>query len=161
MRTKFNNKLGGLLVIGLLFSSSIIAQDNEITSKDLRKYALLNEVITLMKKDISVEVNGMIKSQDGMTGQRYKELAGTKGDEAKLAEIEAKDYEIKFLELVTDLKNKRTDAIKMVNQELATKMVGNRGKTYKSIKAELKSNAELKAQYDEIVASLQGLDSSD
>jgi hypothetical protein len=161
MNKIFNRRLGGLLLLSTLFSSTLLAQDSEITSQDLRKYALLNEVINMMKKDLSAEVNGMIKNQEGMTGKRYKELASTKGDEAKLTEIEAKDYEIKFLELVSNLKDERTKAIKLVNQELATKMVGNRGKTYKSIKAELKSNEELKSQYDEIVVSLQGSGSSD
>ncbi len=144
-----------LMISALLFSGNISAQDAEISSSDLRRYALLNEVIDLMKKDLSTEVNSMIKSQDGMTGQRYKELAATKGDQAKLTEIEAKEFEIQFLTLVTNLKTERTDAIKLVNQELATKMVGNRGKTYKSIKVTLSSDTALKAQYDEIVAMIK------
>ncbi len=155
-------KINALLILSsLLLSGNISAQDDEINQNDLRKYALLNEVIDLMKKDLSAEVNKMIKSQEGMTGQRYKELAATKGDESKLAEIGAKGFEIQFLQLIADLKNERIGAIKLVNQELATKMVGDRGKTYKSIKAGLSANPDLKAQYDEIVASLKNRVSSD
>jgi hypothetical protein len=139
----------------LAANTSVLAQE-AIDDVDLKKYALLNEVITLMKKDISIELNKMIKAQEGMTGQRYKELAATKGDEAKLQEIGAKDFEIKFLELTTKLKEDRIEAIKTVNSELATKMVGNKGRTYKSIKAELKVNPELKARYNAIVATLRG-----
>ncbi len=145
----------------MLSITGVWAQENDIDEEDLRKYAILNEVITLMKKDLSAEVNSMIKKQDGMTGKRYKELAATKGDEAKLAEVEANDVEIQFLQLVDKLKAERTSAIKSVNQELATKMIGDRGKTYKSIQAELKTNEELKAQYDKIVASLQNSGSAD
>lgn len=160
MWIKFVGKFSGLLIISaLLFSGSVSAQT--ISQPDLRKYALLNEVIDLMKKDLSTEVNKMIKNQDGMTGQRYKELAKTKGDESKLAEIEAKDFEKQFLTLVTDLKTERTKAIKLVNQELATKMIGNRGKTYKSIKSALDSDPDLKAQYDEIVAAIKNQENTD
>lgn len=133
---------------------SALAQES-VSSDDLKKYALLNEVITLMKKDVSIEINKMIKAQEGMTGKRYKELAATKGDAAKLTEINAKDFEIKFLELTTNLKEDRTTAIKVVNTELATKMVGNKGRTYKAIKSELKTNTELKSRYDAIVAVLR------
>ena len=150
-----------MLTLLPFLGSITYAQDNGISEEDLRKYAILSEVIDLMKKDLSAEVNNMIKSQEGMTGKRYKELSATKGDEAKLAEIEAKDFEIQFLKLVDDLKKERTSAIKLVNQELATKMIGDRGKTYKSIKAELSSNAELKAQYDQIVSGLKSNGSAD
>lgn len=162
MRIKLMSKVSGLLMIcSLIVCGNLSAQDSEIGQAELRKYALLSEVIDLMKKDLSAEVNKMIKSQDGMTGQRYKELAATKGDEAKLTEIGAKDYEVKFLGLITDLKGERTKAIKLVNQELATKMIGNRGKTYKAIKSELAANADLKAQYDEILISIKSQGTSD
>jgi len=152
---KIFNTLWAMVILGLMLSAPAMAQDEEITDSDLHKYALLSEVIDLMKKDISIELNGMIKNQEGMTGTRYKELAATKGDEAKLAEIEAKEFEIQFIGLFDDLKSKRTVAIKTVNQELATKMVGNKGKTYKAIKAALKENADLKARYDQVLASIR------
>ena len=109
-----------------------------------------------MKKDISAELNKMIKAQDGMTGQRYKELAATKGDETKLAAIEAKDYEKQFLQLTTKMKAERIESIKSVNSELATKMVGSKGKTYKKIKADLKTDEALKVRYDAILSEVSG-----
>ena len=145
-----------LLVFSIVGFSPVKAQDGEISEEDLRKYALLSEVVELMKKDISVMVNGMIKSQEGMTGKRFKELQAAKGDKAKYDEMGAKEFEIKFMELVAKKQGERIDAIKTVNQELATKMVGDNGKLYKKIRSELSSNAELKAKYDQIVASLKG-----
>jgi len=142
------------LVMSLMLVGNLSAQE-EISNEDLRKYALMSEVITLMKKDISLEVNQMIKNQEGMTGKRYSELAKAKGDETKLAELEAKEFEIQFLQLMNDLKEKRITAIKTVNQQLATKMVGDKGKLYKKIKNELTSNTELKERYDQIVASIR------
>lgn len=153
---KFTKFLFIAMFIGGIFSTSAFAQDGEeITDNDLWKYALLQEVVEQMKKDISVELNSLIKSQEGMTGKRYKELASTKGDEAKLAEIEAQDWEVKFLEMTNQLKDDRTAAIKTVNQELATKMVGDNGKTYKAIKSALKSDDALKTKYSEIVSAIR------
>ena len=143
------------IIMSVLGGGFAMAQD-EISDADLRKFAIMAQSIEYMKKDISIELNKMIKAQEGMTGQRYKELAGTKGDEAKLAAIEAKDYELQFMGLVDKLKDERTASIKKVNSELATKMVGNKGKIYKKIKADLKTDEALKARYDVIASQVSG-----
>ena len=109
-----------------------------------------------MKKDISIELNKMIKAQEGMTGKRYKELAATKGDEAKMAAIEAKDYEKQFMDIVNKMMDERKASIKQVNSDLATKMVGNKGKIYKKIKAELKADEALNTRYEVILAEVAG-----
>lgn len=148
-------KLFGLLLI-IAMSSSVFAQEEaEVTDYEVYRYALLNASIDEMKKDISRELNDMIANQEGITGKRYKELADAYGDDSKLEAIEAKDFEIKFIELVEKEKEKRIEAIKTVNQELATKMVGDRGKTYKEVKAAVKSNPDLKAKYEAFVAQLE------
>jgi len=144
----------GIMMISLFMISINVSAQEEISDDQLKKYALLEQVIDLMKKDISTEVNKLIKAQEGMTGARYVELAKTKGDEAKLAELGAKDFEIAFIKLVDDLKTDRTDAIKTVNQELATKMIGDNGKIYKSIKAQIKGDEAFATRYESIKASL-------
>ena len=143
------------IAVIVLAGNLVMAQD-EIADSDLRKYAVLSQSIEFMKKDISIELNKMIKAQEGMTGQRYKELAATKGDEAKLVAIDAKDYEKQFIELVDKLKEERKESMKKVNADLATKMVGNKGKTYKRIKAELKTDEALNARYEIILAQVSG-----
>jgi hypothetical protein len=137
-----------------LLSFTAMAQD-EITDNELMRYAMMQEVVNYMKKDISVEINKMIKAQEGMTGKRYQELSKTKGDEQMLAELEALEWEIKFLEQTDKFKADRIDAIKSTNTDLATKMVGNKGKTYKSIKEGLKEDESLKARYEAILAILK------
>jgi hypothetical protein len=144
-----------LLVLGMIVSLGAMAQDEEITDEQLRRYALLQEVVDIMKKEISVELNEMIKAQEGMTGARYKELAATKGDEAKMATIGAKDFEKQFFQITEDMKNDRIEAIKTVNQELATKMLGDRGKVYKRIGDALESDAALETRYEAIVAEIK------
>lgn len=144
-----------LMVISVMATNVTYAQD-EVTDIDLRKYAILMQAVDFMKKDISIELNKMIKAQEGMTGQRYKELAATKGDDAKLADIGAKDFEKQFLDLANKMKDDRIASIKSVNSELATKMVGDKGKLYKKIKADLKADEALKARYDAILAEVAG-----
>lgn len=144
-----------LMVIGMMATNVTYAQD-EIADIDLRKYAILSQAVDFMKKDISVELNKMIKAQEGMTGQRYKELAATKGDEAKMAELGAKDFEKQFIDLANKMKEERIASIKIVNSELATKMVGNKGKLYKKIKADLKTDEALKARYTAILSEVSG-----
>ena len=143
------------IMISVLAGNLVLAQD-EITDADLRKYAVMSQSIEFMKKDISIELNKMIKAQEGMTGKRYKELAATKGDEAKLTAIEAKDFEKQFIALVNKLMDERKASIKEVNSDLATKMVGNKGRTYKKIKADLKTDEALKTRYEVILAQVSG-----
>jgi len=149
-----------MMLVAFLAFNKGYAQDEEITDEQLRRYAMLQEVIDVMKKEISVELNDMIKSQEGMTGQRYKELAATKGDEGKMTEIGAKDYEKQFFQLTEDMKNERIDAIKAVNQELATKMLGDRGKVYKRISDALDTDEAIKGRYEAILAQIQGAKSA-
>jgi len=140
----------------LLSASGVRADDNEeITDQELWKYALLNEVIEQMKKDISTEINEMIANQEGIDGKRYVELAKANGDEAKLSELGATDFEKQFMELVEKEKEDRIEAIKTVNQELATKMVGDKGRTYKAIKEALQGDADLKSRYESILDKIQ------
>lgn len=145
-----------LMILISVFAGNLAVAQDEITDADLRKYAIMSQSIEFMKKDISIELNKMIKAQEGMTGQRYKELAATKGDEAKLTAIEAKDYEKQFIGLVNNLMDERKASIKEVNSELATKMVGNKGRTYKKIKADLKTDEALNARYEVILAQVSG-----
>ena len=138
-------------MIMLLFSvSQVNAQDEEISDENLYNYALMMEVVESMKKEISAKTNEMIKNQEGMTGQRYLELAKTGGDEAKLTEAEAKDFEKQFLELVTNMQDEHKSAISEVLNILANKMINGGAKNYKAIRDALGSDADVKARYEAI-----------
>ncbi|MEP1093889.1 MAG: hypothetical protein ABJG78_02200 [Cyclobacteriaceae bacterium] len=126
--------LGSLVLI--LFINLSIAQ--EVTDEHVWKYALMTEVVDQMKADLSKAVNETIKKQEGMTGARYKELAG--GAEA------ANDFETKFMANIKKLKDSRVAAIKSVNSDLATKMLGS-ATVYKAVKAAVKT--EKKDKYEE------------
>ena len=136
-------------------NSTAVAQDGEISNENLRRYALMMEVVDAMKQEISDITNEMIKNQEGMTGKRYMELASAKGDAAKLDAMGAKDFEKKFMELITKQQDERKEAISEVVQILATKMLPDGGKTYKAIKSGLSSDEALKARYESIVTKMK------
>lgn len=143
-------------VVGLLFVmvAGSVVNAQEITDENLRRYAIMMETVDAMKQEISDQTNLLIKNQEGIDGKRYLELAKTKGDAAQLEAIEAKDYEIKFLEVVTNMQDERKAAISEVVTILATKMMPDGGKAYKEIKTALGSDEEVKGRYEAIKSNI-------
>ncbi len=119
-----------------LMSNLTLAQD--VDDETLWKYALMTEVIDQMKADLSAAVNDLIRNQEGMTGQRYKELAGGAAPD--------NDFEKQFIDNVNELKDRRLDAIKSVNSDLATKMLGGAA-MYKAVKTA--ADGEMKDKFEE------------
>lgn len=132
-----------------VLSANVMAQDEDyITEENLRRYALMNEVIDAMKSEINAATNDMISNQDGITGSRFLEVSKGNGDPAT-------EFETKFVEKVNEMRNDRIEALKEVNQILATKMLPNGGKAYKAIKTAISSDPEVKAQYEAILVQIQ------
>ena len=139
-----------VFVIGIGFAN---AQDVEITDADLKAYAIANAGVKSITSSISPMVNDLISKQEGMTGQRFKELQATKGDAAKLAEIEAQEWEIKFLDTVNGEIDKRKQAAKDLINLMAKYAVGS--SKYKAIRAGIKEDPDMKARYDAIAAKFE------
>ena len=143
----------GALLIGI--TANVALAQEEISDENLRRYALMMEVVDGMKKEISVITNDMIRNQEGIDGKRYKELSKAKGDEAKLVELGANDLEKQFMLLVYKKQEERIEAIGEVVSILANKLFTGGGKVYKSIKSQLESDEALKSKYDGIVAKIK------
>ncbi|MEM9325936.1 MAG: hypothetical protein AAGA85_09780 [Bacteroidota bacterium] len=126
-----------ILALAILATCTVAKAQEPVTEEQVWKYALMTAVIDEMKADISASINDLIKKQEGMTGQRYLELS--KGAEP------ANEFESKFLENVNKLKDDRVAAIKSVNSDLATKMLGGAA-VYKAVKAAVK--ADMKEKYE-------------
>jgi len=139
-----------LFLIGIGFAN---AQDVEITDADLKAYAIANAGVKSITSTISPMVNDLISKQEGMTGQRFKELQATKGDADKLAGIEAQEWEIKFLSTVNEEIDERKQAAKDLINIMAKYALGS--SKYKAIRDGLKSDADLKARYDSISAKFE------
>jgi len=139
-----------VFVIGMGFAN---AQDVEITDANLNAYAIANAGVKSITSTISPMVNDLISKQEGMTGQRFKELQATKGDADKLAGIEAQEWEIKFLSTVNEEIDKRKQAAKDLINIMAKYAIGS--SKYKAIRDGLKNDADLKARYDAIIAKFE------
>ncbi len=139
-------KLNVLLAFAFfaLLSTSALAQD-EITDEDLRRYALLDEVVDAMKSEISDLTKEIVAKQEGIDGKRFNELNKGQGEPAS-------EFEQKFMDLVNKKKDERIADIKTVNSILATKMISGGAKKYKAVKAALKSDEAVKERYAKIQA---------
>ncbi len=148
----FKKGLFALVAVICLSFTSVQAQDDEIKDKDLYNYALLMQVVDQMKAEVNIAATEMINNQDGFDVKRYMELKGGGDDAAKLKELGANEFEVKFMAMIVKEQEERKDAIKEALTILASKMVG--VKEYKAVKSALSSDADLKAKYDEIVARI-------
>jgi hypothetical protein len=141
------------LVLILLLGFGFAHAQEEITDEDLKAYAIANAAVKSITSSISPMVNDLITKQEGMTGQRFKELQDANGDADKLAAIEAKEWEIKFLETVNNEIEERKEAAKDIINLMAKYAMG--ASTYKAIRSGLSSDAALKARYDAILAKME------
>ncbi|MBL3657299.1 hypothetical protein [Fulvivirga sediminis] len=142
------------LILATLFTVMIFgtaqAQDDEyVTDENLRRYAIMEEVIDDMKSEISVVLNDMIKNQDGFDGKRYSELKSGSGEPAS-------DFENKIMDQINNMVDERKEAIGDVVKILATKMLPDGGKAYNAIKSKLASDEEVKTKYAAIKAEVSG-----
>ncbi|UII25916.1 hypothetical protein LVD15_21845 [Fulvivirga maritima] len=142
------------LILATLFTVMVFgtaqAQDDEyLTDENLRRYAIMEEVIDDMKSEISVVLNDMIKNQEGIDGKRYSELKSGSGEAAS-------DFENKFMDQINNMVEERKEAIGDVVKILATKMLPDGGKAYNAIKSKLASDEELKTKYAAIKAEVTG-----
>ena len=149
-------KLSLVAAILFMLTAANVVNAQEISNENLRRYAIMMETVDAMKQEISDLTNEMIKNQEGMDGKRYLELAKAGGDAAKLDELGAKDFEKKFMDLVTNMQDERKEAISEVVSIMATKMLPDGGKVYKQIKSAVGSDPEVKARYEAIKATISG-----
>jgi len=134
----------------MVFSAGVVnAQEEDyLTDENLRRYAIMMEAVDAMKAEISVSLNDMIKNQEGIDGNRYKELKSGSGEPAK-------EFETKFMSALDEMIETRKEAIGDVVNILATKMLPDGGKAYKAIKTALASDADVKSRYEAILAQIQ------
>lgn len=141
-----------LLLVALfaVLSANVMAQDEEsyINEENLRRYAIMMEAVDAMKSEISVQLNEMIKNQEGIDGNRYTELKNGEGEAAS-------EFEQKFMTNLDEMVEERKKAIGEVVNILATKMLPDGGRAYKAIKEAIETNPDVKAQYEAILVQVQ------
>jgi hypothetical protein len=137
-----------VLLLIMVFGFGMAYAQDEITDDDLKAYAIANAAVKSITSSISPMVNDLITKQEGMTGQRFKELQGAGGDADKQAAIEAQEWELKFMETVNNEIEERKQAAKDIINIMAKYAMG--ASTYKAIKSGLSNDPSLQARYSEI-----------
>ena len=143
-----------VLMMGLIAFAGLnnsIAQDVEITDEELKIYAVGMNKIDSIKGAESDQYKNLIKSNEVLKG-RYNKVKKAYGDEAKLAEIEATPEEIAAYE---GLQQTYADMKKRLNEmvpEIIKSDIG--AAVYNKVRKGLKTDADLKARYDEVKTSI-------
>lgn len=143
-----------MTILAVAAFTAVQAQDAEISDVDLEKYAMVMDSIDAMKANIQKEYNALIQGEELMAGgRRFVEIQAAVKDSAKLAEIEVTEEEMmvynniqaKYEEMTAEFKENYTNLIK---DELG-------GTLYNQITKALRSDAEVKARYEEILAEVK------
>jgi succinate dehydrogenase/fumarate reductase-like Fe-S protein len=139
----------------MLSVQGVFAQD--VTDEELKKYAVVMDSIDDMKADLIEAISEMVKNHEKISAARYNELSKIIGDEAKLAEAEAKPEEIEAVREILKFKEDGTAKIQETFKTLASEYVG--AAVFNKVKKAIAENAEAKAKYQEILAELNKEDS--
>ena len=126
--------------------SNVNAQSAEVTDEELEKYAIMEDSIDAMKKNVNVVINNMIKENENITGQRYLDLSSA--DSTKLKSLNATEEEIAFVQEVQATKDSLVQEINTTFQSLAKDYLGEGGRVYKKVKTAIQSDADVKARYE-------------
>lgn len=143
-----------MTILAMVAFTTVQAQDAEISDVDLEKYAVVMDSIDAMKATIQKEYNALIQGEELMAGgRRFVEIQAAVKDSVKLAEIEVTEEEMmvydniqaKYEEMTAEFKESYTALIK---DDLG-------GALYNEITKALRSDAEVKARYEAILAEVK------
>ncbi len=134
-----------LAAVCFAFVSVAAQAQDEITDQDYKDYAVVMLAQKAITDKISPMVNDLIAKQEGMTGQRFQELRGKKGEPAQ-------EWENQFMTLVNKQIKEKQDAAKDVVGTLAKHSLG--ASKYNAVKKAYASGGDAKAKIDAFMADL-------
>ena len=143
-----------LALVMLAFVSVNAAQAQDFTDAELKDYAVILMAQKSITDKINPYINSLIEQQEGFDGNLYNELNKiAKGDATKLPSgTEAEQFQQKFYAMLMKRKKDREKGAGTVVKTLAKYTLG--AKKYSAIKKAYRSNADVKAKVDGLVASL-------
>jgi len=159
VKVKANQLVKALLVAAVVLVGStpmLKAQDDaaSITDESLRNYIMVMDSIDVMKKNVSKVVNSMLKDDILMQGgRRFVEIRKVYGDSTALVEAGVNADELKSYETIIAVKDSLSAQINTVFPVLIKEQLG--VKEYKAIKRLLARDADLKARYVEMKATIK------
>lgn len=140
----------------LLAVGFVNAQETaEISDEELTRYAEAMDSLDRLQGIVSKTIKDMVSTTEDIAPSRYNDLYKISKDSVKLAEAEATEMEVMFLQKVDAYKDSMTASIKSTFSSLAKDYVGDGGRVYNKIRKALKSDAEVKARYEAILEQLK------
>lgn len=120
---------------------------------ELKLYATVSAKIDSLKASMKGKISDAVKNNELMEGGKlYNQLNKANGDEAKIAEIDASEEQLAaYAKIQEDIETYKAE-FKDQYTNVVKDEIG--AGTYNKVKKALKANEEVKAQYAEIVASL-------
>ncbi|HMP99904.1 MAG TPA: hypothetical protein PKC24_09000 [Cyclobacteriaceae bacterium] len=135
---------------------SVFAQEEEVTEEELKNYAIAMDSIENMKAALIETISELVRNNEVISGNRYNELSKIINDESKLAAAEAKPDEIAAVKEIIAKRDEETQKINETFQSLAREFIG--AKSYNKVRKALQTDADVKAKYEAILASLNSDD---
>lgn len=143
-----------MTVVAVMAFTVTYGQDEQIQEEDLRKYAVVMDSIDAMKSNIQKEYNTLIQSEDLMAGgRRFVEIQSAAGDSVKLEELDVTEEEMMVYNNIQAEYQDMTATFKENYTSLIKEELG--GTLYNQITKALRSDAALKARYEEILTEVK------
>ncbi|AWW28670.1 hypothetical protein DN752_00105 [Echinicola strongylocentroti] len=145
-----------LLMMCLMSVGAQAQQENTeaeaVTDEEIEKFASMKDSVNHFMEVKQAELESMIKDNEIFDVARYNEIKEAWGDDAKLAEINITDEEKAEYAKILETKNSLSDVIKerMIALIKDDEVLG--AATYNKVNAAMKTDPEVKAKVDELIA---------
>jgi hypothetical protein len=151
----YGKQLWLALIVLLCISASVPAQSvpAPITDEALRQYALVMDSINDLTEQLKNRLTVLIKNNPKITEARYNQLVQLGSDHEKLKEAKATPEELAALQEINLKRTEETIKLSEVLKQLTTEKFG--PAAYNAIRNAVKSDPEVKARYERILAEIR------
>lgn len=139
-----------LLLTCISIAATAQAPSAGITDEELKRYVIAIDSVNELTEQLKQTISDLVKNNPNITPARYNELSKFNGDSVKLKEAQATPAELKALKEISERRNAETMKLQETLKKLATEYVG--ASTYNKIRNALRTDNELKARYDAMMA---------
>jgi hypothetical protein len=121
-----------------------------VTDEELERYVIAMDSVNELTEQLKETISELVKNNPNLTAARYNELSKLNGDSVKLKEAQATPAELQALKEITERRNAETMKLQETFKKLASEYVG--AATFNKIRNALRTDTELKARYDAMMA---------
>lgn len=142
-------------LLTLAASLTVSAQDlsSTISDEELKQYAMVMDSINDLTEQLKTTLARLIKNNPKLSEKRYNQLSQLGNDQEKLKEAKATPEELAALQEINLKRTEETIKLSEALKSLTTEKLGSA--TYNKLRNAVKSDPEVKARYDKILAEIQ------